>query len=613
MKKSHLTAHISKASYLVAASFFLSGCMPSTPTSEQRADKRTKIEATPYASRQDITPKHPAYAYYRTKNTPDVTPEDGHKIDISRGFEPNIWHEMQHQFHLSVEHLGQYNDHIDHFKENPSHLKIVSQRAKPYLHYILTQVQLRDMPYEIALLPIIESGFEPTARSSQEAGGLWQFIPSTANVFGLDQNWWYDGRQDVTQSTNAALDYLQSLYKRNNNDWLLALASYNAGHGTIRRATKKYNANRIFPKSAPSFWDIRPYLPKETQHYVPQLLAVSHVINHVENFNIELEPIENSPFFTEIKLTKQMELSKAMELSQVSKQTFEQLNPGFLAPVTPPNGPFNILLPIEKADRFQQVVASNSDAFDIQWHKHKIQSGDSLSVIAKKYRTTQKEIKKINNMKTSRLRAGKTLLIPVPDALTSNALSDHSNTTGNKVKNKKQYTATVHKVKSGESLWTIARNYNISTRSLANWNKLNTKRPLKIGQGLEIRHAIRNPKPDRAVQVKVKKGHSLWIIAQQHNVTIKELALWNNLKPSTTLQPGTLLTIRQSGSNTTPITKSRTLSPSKHARYKVKSGDNLWNIAKKNQVSAKELASYNNLSLQAYLKPGQVLKIPIRG
>jgi len=609
MKKPNLTAHTYKASFLLAASLFLSGCMSLPPTSDQTADKRTKTETSSYASKQVITPKHPSYEYYRSKKAPDVTSEESHRTDMTRDFQPNIWTEMQHQFHLSAQHLGQYNNHINRFRKNPSHLKIISQRAKPYLHYILTQVQLRNMPYEIALLPIIESGFRPKARSSQQAGGLWQFIPSTADIFGLDQNWWYDGRQDVIQSTNAALDYLQKLYKRNNNDWLLALASYNAGHGTIRKATKKYKIKLSHPKSSPSFWDIQPYLPKETQNYVPQLLAVSHVINHIENFNIELEPIENSPFFTEIKLTKQMDLSKAMELSQVSKETFEQLNPAYLAPVTPPNGPFNILLPIEQANSFQQVVASNSDLFDIQWHRHKIRSGDSLSVIAKKYRTTQKAIKKINNMRTARLRAGKTLLIPVPSELTPNRIASDSNKIRNLAQNKNQYTKTVHKVKSGESLWSIARQYNINTRNLANWNQLDIKRPLRLGQALEIR----NPNFGHAVQVKVKKGHSLWTIARQYNVTTKELAHWNNIKPSKVLQPGHLLTIWQAESTTNSKAKSQNKLPSKHARYKVKAGDNLWKIAQKNRVSAKELASYNNLSIKAYLKPGQVLKIPIRG
>ncbi len=477
------------------------------------------------------------------QHSPDITSEEAHKLDINRTFYPIIWQEMQHKFHLSINHLGKYESHIDYFTQRPNYLKTVSLRAKPYLHYILSQVQLRDMPYEIALLPIIESGFQPTVRSNKEANGLWQFIPSTGRIYGLEQSWWYDGRQDIIQSTQAALDYLQKLYKVNDNDWLLALASYNAGPGTIRKAIRKYNKAQSSASlnTSPSFWDISPYLPKETQKYVPRLLAVSHVINHADNFKIDLEPIDNSPFFGTVELPKQINLKKARQLAQVSKTTFSQLNSGYLAKITPPNGSYQVLLPIDKVNDFKNRIASTPSLFDIQWQRHTIKRGESLGLIAQKYKTSQKEIKKLNNMKSHRIRAGKTLLIPI---LSDDAVETNSTSTQLATKPQKQ------------------------TR--------------------------------QKMTVTLKKGQSLWSIAQKYNVTTKKLARWNNISQSKTLQPGMKLTVWKTNKKTNSF-----------ARYKIKSGDNLWKIAKKNKISTRTLAKYNNLSTKAYLKPGQVLKIPI--
>jgi len=335
---------------------------------------------------------------------------------------------------------------------------------------------------------------------------------------------------------------LQKLYKVNNNDWLLALASYNAGPGTIRRAIRKYNkAQSGAPlNTSPSFWDISPYLPKETQKYVPRLLAVSHIISHSDNFNINLEPIDNIPFFGTVTLPKQIDLKKARQLAQVSEITFSQLNAGYLAKITPPNGSYQILLPIEKVNDFKNRIASTPHLFDIQWQRHTIKRGESLGLIAQKYKTSQKEIKKLNNMRSHRIRAGKTLLIPI--------LNDSLETTSPSTQ--------------------FATNTQKQTRT----------------------------KNDRYL----KKGQSLWSIAQKYNVTTKKLARWNNISQSKTLQPGMKLTVWKTNKKTNSF-----------ARYKIKSGDNLWNIAKKNRISTRSLAKYNNLSTKAYLKPGQMLKIPI--
>ncbi len=512
--------------------------------------------------------------------------DDSQQLEINQTFHPIIWDEMHDQFHLASANLGHYDSQLTYFEKNPGYLNRVSKRSKPYLHFILSEVQKRDMPYEMALLPIVESSFQPTAYSEQSAVGLWQFIPSTAHLCGLDKNWWYDGRQDTIQSTQAALDYLQKLYALNNNDWLLALASYNAGIGNVYKAIKQYKKKHTSEDVQPTFWEIKPYLPKETQNYVPQLLAVSYIINQADDWGIELEPIENSPFFTEVELDQQITLSEAAKLSGISKELFGILNPGYLRPTTPPKGPFNILLPVEHVADFKHLLATETNLFDIQWMRHKIKPGDSLGLIAEKYHTSRKAIQNLNGLKDNRIRAGKTLLIPVPTQYADKV---------ERFTNKSQYKGVkkIHTVASGDSLWRISRYYNVDTRTLCRWNNIGIQTPLRKGQKLEIRSA----RYDNKFTYTLKKGESLWTVAKKYNVSTDSLIRWNNIKQSEIIQPCTQVTVWQP--------------KAPHKNYHVKNGDNLWNIAKANQLSAKQLANYNQLSVKTYLKPGQILKIPL--
>jgi membrane-bound lytic murein transglycosylase D len=565
-----------QATLSFSALLFLSGCvtLPSDSISTQQPQNAVDF--------RDLSPQ-------ALPKITDITPNDHKQLDISQTFHPIIWDEMHDQFHLATENLGHYDSNLRYIKNNPHYLTRVSKRSKPYLHFILSEVQKRSMPYEMALLPIVESSFQATARSHQSAVGLWQFIPSTAHMYGLDQSWWYDGRQDTIQSTEAALDYLQKLYRLNDNDWLLALASYNAGIGNVYKAIKKYKKKHHSPDASPSFWDIKHYLPAETQSYVPQLLAVSYMVNHAEDFDIALEPVQNSAFFTEIELKQQITLSKAAKLSGISEKLFCTLNPGYLRPTTPPKGPFNILLPVEQAENFQRLLTQENSLFDIQWMRHKIISGDSLGVIAEKYHTSRQAIQALNGLKDNRIRAGKTLLIPVPTLHASKIVQ---------VSHKSQYKGVkkIHTVQAGDSLWSIGRYYNVDTKTLCLWNEIGVSKPLIKGLKLEIRSALY----DNQLTYTLKKGESLWTVAKKYNVTTNNLIRWNNIKQSKIIQPGTKLTVWQSKSLV-----------AQHKKYQVKNGDNLWNIAKANQVSAKHLASYNKLSLKSYLQPGQMLKIPL--
>ena len=518
----------------------------------------------------------------------------------------DVWDEIASNLTLGDEHLDDFSDYVTYYQKKPNYLKRVSERAQPYLHYIFSEVKKRDMPYEMALLPIIESGFQVTAKSHQNALGLWQFIPQTGHLYGLERNWWYEGRQDVVQSTEAALSYLRKLYDLNNDDWLLALASYNGGIGNVWKAAKKFKKKNPTVET-PSFWQIRPYLPKETQHYVPQLLAVAHTLENRAEFNQVLEPVSNTAFFEVIQLEKQIALDKVALLSGTPNQILAQLNPGYLRPATPPNGPHTIVLPVEHATVFQQQLAADDSVFDIQWTKHKIRSGDTLGEIAQKYKTSASAIKKLNNMRNSTIRVGKTLLIPLPQ--------QYAKTFNVETKTKPVYKGSKfeHTVQSGESLWTIAHYYNTDTKTLCQWNNIGVRTPLRKGQKLEIR----SNQYGKQKSYTLKKGESLWTVAQKFDVSTTELSRWNNIKRSQTLQPGMKLTIWQPKSVKLSSKKdnrqndmSALLESKNFKQYTVKSGDSLWDIAVANKVSTKVIAAYNAIPEKATLKPGQLLKIP---
>lgn len=224
-------------------------------------------------------------------------------------------------------------------------------KASPYMYYIVEELEKRDMPGELALLPMIESAFEPQATSHKAAAGLWQFIPSTGRHFGLKQDKWYDGRRDVTASTDAALDYLELLHKQFNNNWMLALAAYNAGEGTIHRAIQK----NIRKGKSTHFWDLD--LPKETKEYVPKLLALAEVVKNADKHNVSLPPIQNKPYFETVNLKKSVDIKKVAQIADVEVSELKLLNAGYRKLHThPTKGPQQLLIPVDKVDEVKKTI-----------------------------------------------------------------------------------------------------------------------------------------------------------------------------------------------------------------------------------------------------------------
>lgn len=442
-------------------------------------------------------------------------------------------------------------DDIDHpslqaeikwFAKHPNYMQRVMRRADPFLYYILQEAEKRQLPTELVLLPIVESAFQPFAYSHGRAAGIWQFIPATGRHYGLKQNWWYDGRRDIYASTQAALNYLQHLNKIFKGDWMLALAAYNSGTGTVRRAIKR---NKKLNRPT-DFWHLK--LPKETRAYVPKLLALKQIISYPEKYAISLRCIQDAPGFREVKTNAQIDLALAAELAELDLKTLYNFNPGFNRWATNPDGPHRLILPITAAEKFEINYAKLSDDEHLRWSRHKIKSGETLSHIAVKYNTSVKHLRKVNNLRGNSIRAGKYIMIPVSSKNNASyALSSSQRLKATQsIKRGSSSTRLNHRVQSGESFWTIARKYNVNMHSLAKWNGMAIKDPLKKGQKLVVwttgstttSQKTHNPNSTiKPIHYTVRNGDSLSRIASKYRVNVKDLQRWNTIKGKY-IQPG---------------------------------------------------------------------------
>jgi membrane-bound lytic murein transglycosylase D len=263
----------------------------------------------------------------------------------------HLWGRLRNNFHIPKEKEVSNHHHVkkyvQHYRQQEKNIQAISTQASPYLFYIVEQLEQRNMPGELALLPMIESAFRPQATSNRGAAGLWQFIPGTGRYFGLKQDAWYDGRKDVKASTKAALDYLEYLHKEFDNNWMLALAAYNAGEGTIQKAIKR-NQREGKPTN---FWSLE--LPKETREYVPKFLALAQVMENPEKHDIALPTIENRAYFSPVNPGKPLTFKQVAKLADLNISEVIKLNPGYRKFGTHPKGPQELLLPIENIPKFE--------------------------------------------------------------------------------------------------------------------------------------------------------------------------------------------------------------------------------------------------------------------
>lgn len=463
----------------------------------------------------------------------------------------NLWARIRAGMTLPDHHHPGVQADLEWYSHHQGYLDRVVERATPYLYLVVQAVEERNMPTEIALLPVVESAYQPFAYSHGRAAGLWQFIPGTGRRFDLKQSWWYDGRRDVTASTRAALDYLEYLHDQFHGDWLLALAAYNSGEGTVQHAIAH---NRRLGKPT-DFWSLD--LPAETRGYVPKLLAISDVIEDPQKYDLTLAPIPNRPYLAEVKLGSQIDLALAARLAGVSIEDIYRYNPAFNRWATDPNGPHHLLLPVDKIDQFEARLAELPPSKRIQWKRHKVKPGENLLTLAKDYHTTVEMLRRVNGLHGNIIRAGHTLTIPIASRnFGSYRLSAEQRriTTQNQPHGGRKI---VYEVRSGDTMWDIAREHHVSVQALAKWNAMAPRDPLTPGKHIVIwvkssdQLSMVNPahfvypidNSRRRIGYTVHDGDSLALIAQRFRVTVDNLIRWNRLHNGRLLHPGQRLTL----------------------------------------------------------------------
>lgn len=433
------------------------------------------------------------------------------------------WQQLAAEFSWPSAARSQIDKEIARLTRHPQGFQRYSKNAEPFLAHILTTLRARNLPAELALIPLIESGYRANAVSPYGASGLWQFMPATASRFGLKRSAWYDARKDVVASTKAALDYLEYLYREFDNDWLRAIAAYNCGPATVRRAMRKS------PSS--DFWTLLAQLPPETRRHIPRLLAAIAIVAAPAEYGIKLHPIATTPHFTTIELQAPLRLSRLNDFEEWPKTEFSRLNAGFERPFTGPNGPFQIHVPVLLEARVVDFIASLPARDRVLQANYTVRNGDTLSAIAARYGTTVKTIQRDNNLSGHFLKVGRELVLGSGELALDKTSARAAAASYSE-----------HVVKRGDSLWTIARRYQTSTRTLANLNNLPISTTLQPGQRLRVLR--REPLGDYAV----KSGDSLWTIARKFNITVKQLRAWNSLPKRRALQPGQRLVVARPSS-----------------------------------------------------------------
>lgn len=372
---------------------------------------------------------------------------------------------------------------IAFYARNQRLLNHIAQQASLYLYFVLDELEQRNMPLELALIPAMESTYNPLARSPGGAIGMWQFMPGTARVYGLHTDNNFDERRDVVESTRAALDYLTRLDRKLGGGWLNAVASYNTGELNIIAAMRR---NERQGKST-DYWQLQLRAP--TSHYVPRLIALSKVLANPERYGIELMPIENSPVFATVTMDSRINLVQAANTAGISTPQLFALNPGLNRNALP-RGAYTLHVPVGKRAEFQRALAAATPqtyttqlASAQNGSRYTIQRGDSLGAIAKRFGTSIDNLRAANGIKGNTIRAGQTLTIPGSDriataAFVPPALVSPSPTASAPAK--QTYT-----VKDGDTLWRIARELNVSSRALAKWNGLSSDN-LRAGQKLTL-------------------------------------------------------------------------------------------------------------------------------
>ena len=430
--------------------------------------------------------------------------------------------------------------HESWFAARPDSVRRLAERSRPYLYHIVEELDRRAMPMEIALLPMIESAFNPTALSPSAASGIWQFIPSTGRHYGLKQDTWYDGRRDFTAATSAALDYLGKLYL-DFGDWQLALAAYNCGEGCVARAIQN-NVQQGLPTDYASL-----SLPNETRHYVPKLLALKNLIQAPEHYGIVIEQLPNQPYFNQVTVHANMDLHSAARLANMSSDEFAALNAAFPRKLIRSDSPVNLLVPVDKSDKFQRnLETGNWDT----WQPYAAQKGERATEIAKRFDVSLDRLEEHNqlHLKKGKLVRMQTILVPVKNR-------------GVVAAPNVQPAPTRHEVQRGDTFFSIARRYGLSVAELAQANP-DFDDGLKAGQVIRLplndlsvrKHDViqtasfkaGKPKPGQPRRYTIRRGDTLSTIAERFEASLADLKAWNPaFRKNSTIRAGQTIVVRK--------------------------------------------------------------------
>lgn len=469
-------------------------------------------------------------------------PETGVPVSADNG---DLLQRIRNGYGMDALHSPFTATHESWYAARPEYVKRMMDRSQRYLFHIVEEVQKRGMPTEVALLPMVESAFNPTANSTSKASGIWQFIPSTGKHFGLKQNWWMDNRRDVTAATDAALTYLQKLHVMFGT-WELALAAYNAGEGTVQRAIER-NRKKGLPTDYQSL-----QLPPETKNYVPKLQAIKNIVTNPERYGLNIEPIPDQPYFTKVEAPAKIDASLAAKLAGVSMAEFAALNPAHNRPVlASTNGKQEILLPLGKDEEFSANLA-NYDKPLVSWQTYQAKRGERLASISSKFGISVAQLRDVNDISAKgRLKPNQPLLVPssgTEDTATEQIEVSESAAVASAEEPSGR--STRHKVKKGDSIYSIAKRYGTTTRQLMAQNGLKSSR-LRNGQVLNVAtsgkvkssRATRIASASGKTRYTVKRGETLTSIARKFNVAASDLQRWNKLSGRHTLMPGRKLVI----------------------------------------------------------------------
>jgi len=493
----------------------------------------------------------------------------------------DLWQRIKNGYAIPESSSNLTQKHEQWYSSRPDYVKRMVERSQRYLFHVVEEVEKRGMPSEIALLPMIESAYNPKAYSTSRASGIWQFVPSTGKYFGLKQNWWFDNRRNITFATDAALTYLQKLHAMFG-AWDLALAAYNAGEGTVSRAIER-NRRLGLPTDYESL-----NLPPETRNYVPKLQAIKNLMTNPGNYGLNIQTIANTPYFAKVTAPAQIDAHLAAKLAEISDEEFLALNPSFNRPViTNENKNLELLLPIVAAQTFRTNLENYNKPL-VSWKTYFAKKGERLEKIADKFGIHVSKLRDVNDLPAqSKIKKTSTILVPngnrtdfkadgnsaasTPESALQGTETDFSanpehgsanihltgiendslSSESNDENEPKESHSVRHKVKNGEVMAAIAKRYGVSVKQIMVANSLKTSR-LKAGQLLRINIAEDdNPKKSKAKNTNntqtyiVKRGDTLHSIAQKFDVAVADLKRWNK-KYGNRIQPGNKLTIKQS-------------------------------------------------------------------